>query len=317
MATQQIAAGSTSIDSSSGGSARDSSMMHRPDAKQLDHLRSLALAFLMSTHPRLGQRSIVFTLENNVIQMIAEEVIRDVLHDFICDGYLGLLFQHIGTDNRLLRSEVAGVLLAGHLVRGRILSKKEAERVMTETGTVSGQQQSLHTLVWDVRRRVQEHMEEFCCITPPGYTVEDGDDDEDTVAYILLEDEGCQLLRADEIRTQCCLVQHEHPWNEQQQQSDGNDGWDNSAHIFGVSQYTYDVSAHAKVRTLPFHRVARSRCAMPSCAVMERETFCRDVIHCCNAFLCCHPARDILSRRNTLLQCFPVLSFSERHFVAT
>ena len=55
------------------GNSSSTPVLH-PRFAKVDHFSSLALAFIMGTHGRLGQESIIYALENDVVRMIAEMV---------------------------------------------------------------------------------------------------------------------------------------------------------------------------------------------------------------------------------------------------
>lgn len=199
----------------------------------------LILAFAMCTHHRLGSNSLFYTVDDGIIRMIGQQLQQEALHNRICTQDLQILLGR-STDGRLRSIICKMVAGPDSIIQGRLLEKQDVALINAGKKVENKpNKKSLMDIVWEVRTRVQAHLEE-------GHSLAHCDEErsDDLVFYIELA-EGCKLLRAEDLDEECDLP---HDFDVQDAEDEETaarcQGWDYPAHIFAAFGSAMDVDCH-------------------------------------------------------------------------
>jgi hypothetical protein len=118
--------------------------------------RDMAAAWMMLSHKRLGRTSNFWDMDDNVIRDIGVSLVYNKeMCDHMCDGYLGLLFNHC-TD-RKVRMDVGEMLMPSigeNTVTGCLVTQGER-------GLIYHPEKNLAKLVWEQRKAFQQYIEKL------------------------------------------------------------------------------------------------------------------------------------------------------------
>ena len=220
--------------------------LHEPGGKdKLERARDFALAFCMVTHSRLGKGSMFRDLDPDVVQIVAQYVIEDDLWDYMCCGYIPVLFEHICHD-AMLRKDVAELLLARGddattmLLRGRVLTTEEAAAF--ENGSVVAAEDkpmaNLGNVVWEARKARQQCIENM-------HRLRYCDKSEQSLGeevYIELGEQSRLLLASEICDAEACTLHHDFDGEDEDSPAIEEEGWDHAAHLFVANREDIDVA---------------------------------------------------------------------------
>lgn len=200
--------------------------------------KELTLAFAMCTHQRLGTQSLFFTVDDGIIRMIGERLQQEALHNRICTQDLQILLGNC-KDERL-RSMVCNMVAGPDSpIQGRLLEKSDVDLLDAGSKVENKPNKNLMDIVWDVRTRVQAHLER-------GHTLAYCEERHDDLVFYIELDEGCKLLRADDVEEEQCNLCHDFDVedSEDEETAAACEGWNYPAHVFSSFGEAMDVDMH-------------------------------------------------------------------------